>query len=157
MNSDLDRDHLLNGVLGEAAPPAFRSRLLEEALQQVRYRKRLGQLRRGAVAAVCLLVAGFLALEGGRRSTKANRLLVHSRPLSSAVVVHSRPDSVAAVKPADFELAFVRSSTETYRVLGDEELLGLLAGRPAALVRRGPFEAELVFVNPGDREGFPLR
>ncbi len=42
-------------------------------------------------------------------------------------------------------------------VTGDEQLFALLGGRPAALVQRGPAGAELVFLNPADRDGFAVR
>ncbi|HEY9174624.1 MAG TPA: hypothetical protein VI136_20250 [Verrucomicrobiae bacterium] len=35
-----------------------------------------------------------------------------------------------------------------YREIGDDALLALAAPRVAALVRRGPHEAELIFVEP---------
>jgi hypothetical protein len=41
-----------------------------------------------------------------------------------------------------------------FRELNDDQLLELTAPRIAVLVRRGPLDAELVFVNPAEREGF---
>jgi hypothetical protein len=42
-------------------------------------------------------------------------------------------------------------------MLDDEELLSLVAGRPAALVRAASGRAELVFADPSDAGGFPVR
>ena len=43
-----------------------------------------------------------------------------------------------------------------YRLINDDELLALLADKPAALIRTGPHSEELVFANPEDQKGFPL-
>jgi hypothetical protein len=158
MRNDSNRDCLLEDVLGEAASPVFRGRLLERGLQEVRHRRRLRQLRRGILTAACVglavaLAARFAVFEGVR-SAKANSLLVRSRPLSAGMITGTKPRGVGLVNSVNTSVAFVRSSAGLYRVVGDEELLGLVAGRPAALVRRGPSEAELVFGNPADRDGF---
>ena len=39
-----------------------------------------------------------------------------------------------------------------YRLLNDDELLALLADKPAVLIRTGPHTEELVFGNPEDRQ-----
>ena len=44
-----------------------------------------------------------------------------------------------------------------FREIDDEQLLALLAGKPAALVRRGPNQVELIFLNPEDEKGFPVQ
>jgi hypothetical protein len=44
-----------------------------------------------------------------------------------------------------------------FEVIGDDQLFALLGGRPAALVQRGRAGAELVFLNPADRDGFAVR
>jgi hypothetical protein len=43
------------------------------------------------------------------------------------------------------------------REVSDQELLNLLAGRPAALLRPPERPAELLLFNPEDRNGFPIR
>jgi hypothetical protein len=43
------------------------------------------------------------------------------------------------------------------REVSDQELLNLLAGRPAALVRPPERPAELLLFNAEDRNGFPIR
>jgi len=55
---------------------------------------------------------------------------------------------------APFARAAIRIAGEN---LQDLELLALVAGRPAALVRQGPHQAELLFVNPEDTNGFPVQ
>jgi hypothetical protein len=42
------------------------------------------------------------------------------------------------------------------REVDDDELLGLIASRPAVLIRLGPGSERLVFVNPEDEKGFPV-
>jgi hypothetical protein len=73
------------------------------------------------------------------------------------MIIRTRPNAVDVLNFGNTSLSLVRSSAENYWVVGDAELLTLLAGRPAALVRHGPFETELVFVHPADQEGFPLQ
>ena len=41
-------------------------------------------------------------------------------------------------------------------MINDDELLALVASRPAALVRLGPHSEQLFFVNPEDEKGFPV-
>jgi hypothetical protein len=41
-------------------------------------------------------------------------------------------------------------------MINDDELLALLADKPAILIRTGPHSEELVFANPEDQKGFPL-
>ncbi|MEI9959789.1 MAG: hypothetical protein WDM76_01280 [Limisphaerales bacterium] len=42
-----------------------------------------------------------------------------------------------------------------FRSINDAELLALVAGRPAILIRTGPDSEELVFANAEDQKGFP--
>jgi hypothetical protein len=159
MNSDSDIQSLLSDVVGETAPVSFREQLLERALGEVRHRKTRRVVARSVLAVACVLallaiVARLLPVASGRES---NNLMVHSRPLSPEMVVVSEPQTVEIIKPLYPDLEFVHSSTDTFRILGDNELLRLLAGRPAALVHRSPSQADLVFANPDDSNGFPTQ
>ena len=162
MRNSSDRDDLLNDVLEEVAPPAFRAQVFQEALEEVRFRKRLVQFRRGALVLACVAImvvlgAKFVPFEGSRSLGKINPLIIHSRLLTAQMLISSRPDTVDVVTTANASVTLVQSSAGTYSILGDDQLLALLAGRPAVLVRRGVFDAELVFVNPADRDGFPVQ
>jgi hypothetical protein len=50
----------------------------------------------------------------------------------------------------------IQTSSGNFRVINDDELLALVAPRPAALVRLGPHSEQLFFVNPADEKGFPV-
>jgi hypothetical protein len=49
------------------------------------------------------------------------------------------------------------SIKDPFREINDDQLLALVEGRPAALVRQGLHQAELLFLNPEDTHGYPVR
>ena len=53
--------------------------------------------------------------------------------------------------PAVIEVATVSGG---FRIINDNELLALLADKPAVLIRTGPNSEELVFANPADQKKF---
>jgi len=75
------------------------------------------------------------------------------------MVIRTGPGSVVVVasSPRTFLLVETGSIKDPFRDINDEQLLALVAGRPAALVRPGPHQAELLFVNPEDTNGFPVQ
>jgi hypothetical protein len=88
----------------------------------------------------------------------ASYRLVHTQPLPASAIVTTKPlapplliASAATVEP-------VRTSAMSgdFRVITDDQLLALVARRPAALIRLGPQLQELVFANPEDEKGFPM-
>jgi len=52
------------------------------------------------------------------------------------------------------EIIATSAFAHNFRELNDDQLLDFVTPAPALLVRRGPHTAELVFVNPEDREAF---
>ena len=58
---------------------------------------------------------------------------------------------------ATFGLVEPSSIKDPFQEIDDEQLLALVGGRPAALVRQGPHQAELLFLNPEDTNGFPIQ
>jgi hypothetical protein len=48
-------------------------------------------------------------------------------------------------------------SRRLYREINDDQLLTLLAGRPAAIIREGANRASLLFLDPEDENGFPVQ
>ena len=78
--------------------------------------------------------------------------LVCTRPLSAGALVSTRKfsDTPSAAPVAGVvEIATVSGG---YRVINDDELLALLADKPAVLIRTGPHAEELVFANPEDQK-----
>jgi hypothetical protein len=73
-------------------------------------------------------------------------MLVETKP-GMVHLITSLADSVAIIK--------TDPSKRLFREIDDEQLLTLLAGRPAVLIREGPGRASIEFADPADRDGFP--
>jgi hypothetical protein len=158
--------NLLDDVLSDAAPPGFRAELLDATLQHVRRRKHLRHWNRGlAVVAVMLAAISFALWRTSSPDTqpvlsgKPDLIVVRSRPLDPSRIVTTTPGTVAVVSssPSTFALVKTGSAEHLFREIDDEQLLALLQGKPAALVRHGPNEVELIFLNPEDEKGFPVQ
>jgi hypothetical protein len=161
-----ESEQLLNDVLGDAAPDDFRAALLDATLRQARRRSRGRRIRQGAGMLALLLAAVLVALwkvsppqSRPDQFRRPDLVVIHSRPLGPAMIVQSRPGTVGAVSSTLSGLAVVETGKArgVLKEIDDEGLLALLHGRPVALVRRGPNQAELIFLNPEDQEGFPVR
>ncbi|MEO7299757.1 MAG: hypothetical protein ABI042_14415 [Verrucomicrobiota bacterium] len=163
MKNNLDHDELLEDILADAAPQTFRDDLFARTLQQVRRRKQLGRARNALLAASAVVALIFFTRVSP--TTKllptqivSNSLLIHSQPLAADMIV--RTDfAVPRVDSSSATVALLKSAPakDLFRVIGDDELFNLLDGRPAVLVRRNSFEAELVFANPADQDGFLIQ
>jgi hypothetical protein len=156
-------DEFLSDVFGE--PDEFRAALLEQTLRQVRRRRLFRHCKQGfaavagvvAVAFVCWRTVQPTAL---RLPAKAPDLVViRSQPLPPSMIVETRPGVAGVVVSSASTYALVETgaSKRLFREIDDEQLLALLSGKPAALVRRGPNQVELIFLNPEDEKGFPVQ
>lgn len=162
-------DQLRHSLLEEVFPPALAARSLAETLREVNRRRRWRELRQqGGILAMLTALLGWTALQWPRSPTEpalpaappASRSIrvVATRPLPASMVV--RTDSratarlgwvrtssgvTAVVESGPAWGAWVETDAEPHRAqeLTDDELLALVAGRPAALVRSGD-EARLV-------------
>jgi hypothetical protein len=162
MNDPADNERLLADVLADEA--GFSESLFSETLRQVRRRRRFRQARR-AVSAMAVLV-GLVALvwqslppHGVVPQTAGKPyVVIRTQPLPQAALVTTRPLSadrlVASVATANIVGTTVGSGQ--FQEIGDDELLALAAPRPVVLVRLGPHSEELIFVNSGDQNEFPL-
>ncbi|MEO5803174.1 MAG: hypothetical protein ABIR24_06565 [Verrucomicrobiota bacterium] len=164
MKNNFDNDELLKDVLADAAPPSFRDELFARTLQQVRRRKQLRRTGSALLATSAVVVALIFFARVLPKAKVAptrittNPLLIHSQPLAANMIV--RTDStIALVNSSSSAGAILKSASAKYlfSVIGDDELFDLLDGRPAILVRRNSFGAELVFANPADQDGFLIR
>ena len=154
MNRRTDQERLLADVLREETGDGFQEALLGETLRLARRRRQVWLARRvGGVFAILAVTAAVAVWRRPHAPVQEARppaphyQLTLSQPLPASCVVSSRPlraEQVVVSTPAG---SVVHTTTGHYRVLGDDELLAL-APVPAALVRRGPYEAELVFVSP---------
>ncbi|MHB8523088.1 MAG: hypothetical protein ACYDH9_20345 [Limisphaerales bacterium] len=159
-------ENLLDDVFADAVSPAWRDALLEQTLRQVRRKRRLRRASQGMalVAVVAVLIAGsfgvwrtvqpsWLRVVTGRGALE----MVTSRPLRPGMLVETRPGAARLVATTPGTVAFVESTRSSFREINDEELLALLNGHPAVLIKRGPNDAELILLNPEDRNGFVVR
>lgn len=172
MSDPTEKQDLLGDVFAEGASRDFREALLGEMLGAARRRRRFRKAR-GAVMLLALALCAILVISARQRLPRqqaANATaepaaivspsqtacrLVRSEPLPEDHIIKTRSFSnTGDWRP---EPAFVAVTTISggYREVTDDQLLSLLAGRPALLVRTGPHSEGLVFANPRDQEGFP--
>lgn len=154
-----DQERLLTDVLQEETGDGFHEALLGETLRLARRRRQVRLVQRvGGVFAILAVTAAITVwrrphtpvLEA-RPPAPAYRLAL-SQPLPTSCVVSSRPLRADQVVVSTLASRVVHTTAGRYQVLGDDELLAL-APQPAALVRRGPHEVELVFVSPPAETG----
>jgi hypothetical protein len=154
------QERLLADVLVDECAGGFREALLAETLGLVRRRRRI---RRAWRAASALAVIVSLVLLVWRSpplpvvtSTSARKpyTVVRSQPLRPSALVRTQPlaPSHFVVSGHDAEIVQTVPGGRQVHEIADAELLALIGGKPAALVRQGPHLAELVFVNPADRD-----
>jgi hypothetical protein len=82
--------------------------------------------------------------------------LVQTQPLPSSAIVETKSFPLANLIVSSSSVHIIATSSDThyFRDLDDDQLLELVAPSPVMLVRHAPHIAELVFVNPEDREAF---
>jgi hypothetical protein len=178
MKPDFESNRLLEEIFQEAVPDDFRAALLRHTVQRVRRKRRARKL-----AWTSLGVALFIGLTAVILNVLSPELpwietrapdspapipapapqpaydLVTSRPLDPAMIVETRAGTANVVNSwAGSVTVIATSSTERpYKAITDEELFKLLAGKLAALVRRGPGEAELIFLDTDEETSFLLQ
>jgi len=160
---DNPEDELLDEILGETATSSFRACSLDQMLAAVRQQRRDRRRRtQGLLVVLCLLasIGVFMRLVPKQTPAGLNTtdpLLVHSAPLSPGMIVVTEPLVIGTVNSSGPSVALVKdlARSELFETIGDDKLLVLLAGRPAALVHLDG-TAQLVFVNPSDANGFQI-
>jgi hypothetical protein len=81
--------------------------------------------------------------------------IVDTQPLSADAIIATQPFAPIVVVDSKMIVAIVQTTPGNYRIIGDEELLALLAEHPAVLIHLGPNSEKLIFANPADAKGFP--
>ena len=167
MNNRIDQDTLLAEIFAEEPPADFRAAMLTQTLRLARRRRHFRQFRRGlGVFVVMSLLAVFVAQQfsklpvisrpQAKKITNPNYELVLTQPLPTSQLIatysFSMPGPYESV-PKAFEIATVSGG---FRLINDNELLALLADKPAVLIRTGPHSEELVFANPEDQKKLPV-
>ncbi len=157
MNKQTDNERLLQDVLAGESGAGARAASLENILQLARQRRRVRTVRRVAVVAALLIVSTIGVMRHFTRKNvpleiaktnppAANLAWVTSQPLSSAELVTSQSLLPSQIVSSLHAPNIVYTVREIFREVGDDELLALAAPQVVALVRRGPHEAELVFI-----------
>jgi len=155
MRQPTDKERLLAEVLSTEPDSEFSANVLAETLRGVRRQRRVWQVRRYGAALAVLIVAALASSRFLRSGAKpelahlpqpANYQPVVTLPLTSAQVTESRffsPDQQVATA----SVTMIQTTPGGFGEIGDDELLSLAAPNVVALVRRGPHDAELVFVS----------
>ena len=165
MNRNPDNECLLGDVLSEGAPADFRQALLDDTLRRVRGHRRWRQASRIAgVFSFLALAAALIWREQSPRSRVASApiakathcRLIESHPLSSSEMVSSRPLAAQQIISSTSDSEIVQTSPGHCRLINDDQLLALVLGRSAVLVRTGKNSEQLVFADPKNEIGFPV-
>src|ERR1035437_6753487 len=146
MNHEPDNEQLLADVFSEAAPAGFREALLGETMRLARRRRRWRQTRRTAALLVALGLLAVLVRQNfqphpltpvpvAKVKVKSYEL-VRTQPLSAGAIVVTRPLSANQLVASVATAEMVQTSSGNFRMINDEELLALVASRPAALDRK---------------------
>ena len=158
-------EQLLDDLLEDVASREFRTLVLDQTLRAVRRRKRVRQQNIALIAAACVAVFAFvlwktreplIVLKPAQRPVST---IVRSKTLSPPPVVRTKPGGVEMVSSSasTFTPVETRASESCYTEIDDAQLFALLAGKPVALVHRGPNQAQLIFLNPEAEKGFPIQ
>ncbi|MCL5097805.1 MAG: hypothetical protein M1608_09840 [Candidatus Omnitrophica bacterium] len=167
MNLRPENKRLLDDVLSEPMAEDFRRAMFEKTLRLVRRRRRWRQTQ--SVAAL-LVVLGLVTLLIRQQdftqppvsparapvasSTESSYKLVRTQPLPASAIVRTHPLPAARFLASSNAANVLHTTTGSYHLINDDELLALVAPYPAALVRTGPHTEELVFANPKDQDNF---
>src|ERR1035438_6180185 len=163
MNERTDNEELLAEMLAEASPADFRAAMLAETLRLARRRRQFRQVRPAAGFLVLMGLLAVLATQHfskppvgslplAKKVARQSYELVRTQPLPASAIVSTRSFSatgLAASVPNFTEIATVGGG---FRLINDDQLLALLADKPAVLIRTGPHSEELVFANPEDQK-----
>ncbi|MFO1487781.1 MAG: hypothetical protein U1F65_04815 [Verrucomicrobiota bacterium] len=158
MNRRTDNERLLAEVLADESGAGFHEALLAETLRHVRRRRQWRRARRiGGALALVVGIGIAVWPRTARRVTPAPEIagrpaatyqLVVSHPLLHGQLVTTSPGATEQVLSNVMTPGMVHTTSGGYHEVGDDELLALAAPQTVALVRRGPHEAELVFLPP---------
>jgi hypothetical protein len=167
MNNRADEKNLLTEVLAEASPADFRAALLAETLRLARRRRQYRQARQAAgVLAVMSLVAVLVTQQFSKPPTISTPLakkivqqsyqLVRTQALPASAIISTMKFASAGLAASVPKVIEITTVSGGFRLINDDELLALLADKPAVLIRTGPHSEELIFANPEDQKAFQL-
>lgn len=153
-------DKLWQDILSEVAPQEFQDALLSQTLARARRQKQMRRFSKAVMVVAVVAGVSFLFWRGDAdkriEPAKIARSTVEeisSKPLAQEMIVRSTSGAVQIVssQPAGMILVGTEQRRKEFREINDEELMSLTEGRPAALVRTGPHQAELLLVDIGGK------
>lgn len=148
-------EQLLDDMLEDAAPPAFRAVLLKQTLGSARRRKQARHFKAALTATAAFGIFLFLSWHMRRTVSLPGQIpqpvltMVNSQPLEPEEVITTQVNSVEEIASSPSSVAEIRTSqiAGAYELINDQQLLALLSDKSAAVIYRGPHEAELIFFN----------
>ena len=156
MNQRPDKERLLAEVLSAEPDAEFSANVLTETLRGVRRQRRVRQVRRYGMVLAAVVAVTFVSSQLLRRPAQPTRAelpkppgcqLVFTQPLIPSQLTETRLFSPDQPVVTTTSVNLVETTTGGFGEIGDDELISLAAPKVVALVRRGPHEAELVFVS----------
>jgi hypothetical protein len=155
MKNETEPNRLMDDILEEIAPPAFRADLLDRIVKRAQRRSRARRRNQRLFATALVMIIGLFVWKThtsrneNQDSTSTALNVVNSRPLSPSMVVESFPGSVDVIHSFSGMAALAETgpSGHDFRELSDDELLALMPDTPSVLIRRSPHEAELLIVD----------
>jgi hypothetical protein len=156
MNPGTEKERLLADVLSAEPDAQFSANVLTETLRRVRRQRRMHRVRRyGAVLATVLVVtlvsSQFLRRPAAPRPVELAKPQsyewVFTQPLLTSQLTETRLFSPDQPVVTTARVNLIKTTTGGFDLISDDELISLAAPKVVALVRRGPHEAELVFVS----------
>ena len=171
------KDAELNKLLAEVLAPEADEHdgLLQRTLRQSRRRVLRRRVARGVGGIAALLLAlglgwqhfgrerppAVAASETREASADSAVMIVHTQPTPVANLVETRAGGgalwVVHSSAADIVMIETSRTRATWTEIDDRQLLALVGGHPAILLKRGGERMELVFVNEEDRKKFGLQ
>jgi len=154
MKQKTDNERLLADVLSAEPNSEFSANVLAETLGVVRRQRRVRQVRRYGAALATVIAAALVSSHFLQRPTAPSLAtapkpptyqLIVTQPLTPVQITETRrfsPDQQVPIASVNL----IQTATGGFGEIGDDELISLAAPNVVALVRRGPHEAELIFV-----------
>lgn len=157
MKRRTDQEQLLNDVLADEVAPGAKAASLDQMLRLVRRRRRqrLAQKCAAALALIAAVGVGLFFPSGRQKPTAEQAREGHHPPgcetvtsfaLTSEQWVTTQPLKPGQLVRSESSVLVVHTAVGDVPSINDEELLELVRPNIAVLVRRGPHETELLFV-----------
>src|SRR5690242_15175605 len=147
MKRPTDNERLFADALADTGPADFREHLLGETLRLARRRRRVRQVRHGAMMlAIIIALALWFWPRTPVRPPKTgvaftSYRLVETQPLSTGAIVTTQPFTGSFASVPTINTITTAEAHDGLRLLTDDELLSL-APVSSVLVRLGPHSAE---------------